>query len=150
MRRTRQRLLVATLAMAAAACSDSAGPVPLEGDHFVLTSIAGIGLPAPWAPNPVAQERMLAASLVLQDDGSGTWMATVETSVSGPTVTWNDDVTWQRSGNHVEIDIECDDLGSCIAGPHFVGEITDDGFTVTTSSVTRPPLVFHRVEPGPG
>jgi hypothetical protein len=56
-----------------------------------------------------------------------------------------------RSGDHLEIDIECDDMGSCIPGPHLVGDLTETGFTVTESSVTRSPLIFERatLEAGP-
>jgi hypothetical protein len=144
-------LCTAALVLAAVACGDGTGPTLTDGDIFVLRSIAGVVVPAPWAPNPGATERMLSAALTLHEDGTGTWVAVVETAVSGPTVAWNNDVTWVRSGDHLEIDIECDDLGSCIPGPHLVGDLTETGFTVTESSVTRSPLIFERatLEAGP-
>jgi hypothetical protein len=138
---------LAVVSLLAAACHS-----PTEGgnelpnlDTYQLRSIAGISLPAPYAPNQALANRMISAWLRLDDDGTGHWHAVAELEPGGSTFEDDEDLNYTRSGDDVSIWLICNDIADCIPGPHFVGSLTETGLTITTSVVTREPLVFELV-----
>lgn len=112
---------------------------------WALRSIDGVMLPAPWAQNEALVSRMTSATLLLRADGTGTWHAVIEETPGGTLLTEDADVTYTRDGANIAISFTCNDLADCIAGPHLVGTWSDTGLTITTSLVTRAPLVFEAV-----
>ena len=128
------------------ACDSPSEPAPtLNANGYVLQSIDGVPLPAPWAPSGTVTSRMRSATLTLHEGGTGTWHAVIEETPGGATITEDRDLTYVLDGTHLEISYQCNDLGSCIAGPHLVGSLTSHGLTITTSLVTLAPLVFEAV-----
>jgi hypothetical protein len=119
---------------------------PAPGDDYVLKSIAGVDLPAPWAEYEGISARMMSATLTLREDGTGTWRAVTESELNGPTTEWESEVTYSLDGSGIAIDFVCSDLADCIAGPHFLGEVTATGILISTSTVMRAPLVFDAVQ----
>jgi hypothetical protein len=137
-------LLLAALPGLVACDSRVFGP-EAPGEDYVLRSIADIPLPAPWTPNPGLETRMMSAGLRLNTDGTGTWHAVVESELMGPTYEQETEAVWESSGGSVEVTLVCDDLSSCIAGPHLSGEFTETGIRFSHSVITRAPLVFDAV-----
>jgi hypothetical protein len=123
----------------ALACTDTVAPV---SERYQLNEIAGQALPAPYAMNPAMSQRILAADLHLNPGGRGTWTWTFELEPNGAHQTSSQGFNWTKDGNEIEITFDCGDTASCIAGPHFVGEVSTGRIVVNESSVTRTPLVF--------
>jgi hypothetical protein len=137
--------LVALAALGFAACSDSNAP-GLDGRVYVLRSIDGIALPAPYAENPQLDSRMFADTLVLRDDGTGDWRTVVEESVGGAKQHVVETLTWTGT-TYIEIAFTCPPGADCIAPPHLAGDVTPGGILFTVSKVTRAPLDFQSVAP---
>jgi hypothetical protein len=113
------------------------------GSTYVMRSIAGDPLPAPWAPNDAVTGRMLGSSVLLTDDGKGRYLATYEHD-GGQTFQQNSELTYTRDGADIAITFTCPPDALCIAGPHLVGRILEDGLRITTSNVIRTPVMFDR------
>ena len=140
------RKLVAVIVLAAG-CGSVTDP-PLTGDIYVLDSIEGVALPAPYSPNRDAMQRIIADTLALATDGSGTRRTAYEGGPD-PTRPRREETafSYTRSGDHIEIAFACPPTARCIPAPHLAGTITTTGITITTSVVLRYPLVFHRLFP---
>lgn len=119
----------------------------VAGERYVLRSIAGIPLPAPYAQNPEHNARIIADTLVLHEDGTGEWRALIETSLNGPTHAARVELMYTQDGDDIAISFVCDDMGACIAPPHFVGEARSGGDRIDfhLSRVSRAPLVYDRI-----
>ena len=113
------------------------------GPTYVMRSIANDPLPAPWAPNDAVSGRILGSSMMISDDGKGLWFATYE-GEGGQTYHQDSGFAYTRDGNDIAITLTCPPNASCIAGPHLVGRILEDGLRITTSNVIRTPVVFER------
>jgi hypothetical protein len=127
-------------------CSCNLDP-DVAGERYVLRSIAGIALPAPYAQNPQHNARILADTLILREDGTGEWRALIEQSLNGPTNTARIEVTFTQDGDDIAVSFVCPDLASCVAPPHYVGEALSGGDRIEfrTSRVTRAPLIYARI-----
>ncbi|HET9426342.1 MAG TPA: hypothetical protein VFO55_13315 [Gemmatimonadaceae bacterium] len=138
---------IATLLLLVAGCRANPGP-ELPSQMFVLTSIAGQPLPAPWAPNPDVGTLAYADTLRLYQDNTGSRRTVNQGDTPGSRVTSESAFTWTQSGSQMTITFICGPDALCIAAPHFVGTIGVNGdFTVTQSFVTRQPLVYRYLYP---
>lgn len=144
---TLSRITRLALAGLVAACSSPTGTETVLGDVYTLQSIAGVALPAPYAPNPSVPDVMVSSTLALNDDGTGTWQSVIDGD--GDPYDQTSEFTWTRTGNRVSITLRCPPTASCIAGPHLVGDLAGDALTVQSSPVIRTPLVFAAA-PGAG
>jgi hypothetical protein len=117
---------------------------PLGRDYYALQSVAGVSLPAPYAPNTEYNGLLVADSIAFRADGTGLrhWVYQDEGSTDRHEL--YQDFNWTRDGNDVAITFVCPDLALCIAGPHLVGTIDEVSVVITDSKVTRQPLVYQR------
>ena len=138
----RKVFVASALAVAAGCSSDTLGP--LGRDFYALQSVAGVSLPAPYAPNPDYNGLLVADSIAFREDGTGLRHAVYQEENSTNRYDSNDDFNWTRSGNTIAITMVCPPMALCIAGPHFIGTLDDGTLTITDSKVTRQPLVYHR------
>ena len=126
------------------ACENSTA-VPAGGSRYALRSIAGNPLPAAYAQNPSSTNRVFADTLLLREDGTGEWKAVIEQSFGGPTFAGTAELTYTQRDATISVSFVCDDMASCVAPPHFVGEVNADGLEFHLSRVSRAPLVYERV-----
>lgn len=120
---------------------------PLTGRIYILTSIAGQVLPAPYASNPDFNGLAIADTLALRDGGRGERRFVHEGDTPGSRVSERAELTWSQSGSQVTITLDCPPGAMCIAGPHLVGTIGNGTLTITESLVTRQPLVYSYLYP---
>jgi hypothetical protein len=123
-------------------CSNPA--VPLGRDYYALQSVAGVPLPAPYAPNPDVNGLVVADSLMFRADGSGHRQAVYQQEGSTERYTSTDAFNWTREANRISITFVCPPEALCIAGPHLRGTIDETTITIHESVVTRQPLVYRR------
>ena len=141
----RIRALVVGLVIAAG-CSN--GVEPLRGDLYVLLSISGVAVPAPYTATPSVNGRIIADTLAFDDKGGGTRRTLYEGAGGASDLHRSEDrFTYTRAGDHVEIFIACPPNADCIPGPHLVGTFSNVGLTIETSALSRVPLVFSRIMP---
>ena len=133
---------VGTLLLAACGLDPDVG-----GSTYALRSIAGIPLPAPYAQNPQFAGRIMSASIVLREDGTGEWRTVTEDSLGGPTHAGTAELTYTQRAGAITISLVCNDMGACIAPPHLVGEVTSGGRAIDfpLSRITRAPLSYERI-----
>lgn len=124
----------------AVACSSPTGSETALGDVYTLATIAGVPLPAPYAPNAGVPDLMVSSTLALDDDGTGTWQSVIDGA--GDPYDQTSEFTWTRAGARVSITLRCPPTAGCIAVPHLVGDLDGGTLTVSTSPVIRTPLVF--------
>jgi hypothetical protein len=119
----------------------------VAGERYVLRSIAGIALPAPYAQNPQHTARILADTIVLREDGTGEWRALIEQSLNGPAHVARVELTYTQDGDDIAVSFVCKDGAACVAPPHYVGEALSGGDRIEfrTSRVTRAPLIYARI-----
>ena len=122
-------------------CSSSVAP--LTGDVYVLRSIAGVSVPAPFAQNPAVSQRILADTIAFVTETSGERRTVYEGRADIERLSF----TYTRVGSRVEINFRCNDTGSCIAGPHIVGDLTSSDFVSSVTKITRGPLIYARLYP---
>jgi hypothetical protein len=136
--------LIYALAVVAGSCRSTTEPL---GEVYVLRSIAGVPMPAPYAPNLEFSARKIADTLFLGADGTGDAHTVMEESLGGRVFTFNEGVTYTRRGNDVEVSYECppNALALCVAPPHLIGKVTATGIQFVESRVSRAPLVYERV-----
>ncbi|HUQ20833.1 MAG TPA: hypothetical protein VM099_14545 [Gemmatimonadaceae bacterium] len=126
-----------------AGCTSSV--TPLRGELFILQSIAGIPLPAPYAENPNLNLRIVTDSLWLTSLTTGERHARVEVDAAGKTQLNVEEFDYVRTDNHIEISFRCPPAALCVRPPHMVGTLTLDSFVVDQSVVSRRPLVYRRM-----
>ena len=120
---------------------------PVSGRIYVMQSIAGQALPAPYAPNPDFNGLAVADTLALHEDGTGERRFVHEGDTPGSRIAERSDLTWTQSGPQITITLDCPPMALCIAGPHFVGTVASGKLTITQSLVTRQPLVYQYLYP---
>jgi hypothetical protein len=124
------------------------GTEPLRGDIYVLQSIAGVAVPAPYTKTPSANGRIIADTLAFDIETFGT-RRTVYEGANGPADVHSEEIrfSYLRTGDSVSINFVCPPNADCMPGPHLVGTFTATGLTIDTSALTRVPLVFARIMP---
>lgn len=138
-----RRLLSGLIIAAAMGCSLE-DLSPIGRDFYALESVAGVPLPAPYAPNDAYNGLVIADSIMFREDGTGLRHAVYQEENSTEKYALDDDLNWTRNGNTIAITFVCPPMASCIAGPHLTGTIEETTLTITDSKVTRHPLVYRR------
>jgi hypothetical protein len=137
--------------LALVACSNSTGP--LNGDVYVLESIAGVKLPAPYFAGPndnyrvVADTIAIGSSRALNPAGKGERRTVYETVNPFERRGSNMAFDYIIANDKITITFPCPPNADCIAGPHLSGTIGDGSIVITQSVGTRQPLVFRRLFP---
>ena len=125
------------------ACDGGPTQPPLHGEIYVLESIAGVSLPAPYAPNPEFSERIVADTFAFVDGESGIR----RTKYEGDAEVLDEEFSYSTSGESISITFGCPINALCIAGPHLTGTRTNASIIITHSVVTRQPLALRRLFP---
>ena len=129
------------------ACSESTAPA-LTGDIYILGSIAGVSLPAPYTASPSATGRILADTMAFRADGAGTRRTVYEGATGASDVHGQEtNFSFTKTGDYVEVWFACPPNADCIPGPHFTGTLTNSTWTVETAVGFRVPMVFNRLFP---
>jgi hypothetical protein len=128
----------------AAGLSCSSPLEPLGRDFYALQSVAGVPLPAPYAPNPSYNGLLIADSIMFRQDGTGARHAVYQEENSTQRYESDESFNWTRDGNRIAITFVCPPTASCIAGPHLRGTVDETSITITESTVMRQPLVYRR------
>ncbi len=136
-----KRALFAALLIVA--CTSSAGP--LKGELFVLQSVDGSPLPAPYAENRLIPFRVLADTIALLTSTSGERRVRVEIDNIGTTRFSREAFDYVRNGDRMEISFRCPPNADCIRPPHLAGTVTTDAYLVDMSVVSRSPLVYRHM-----
>ena len=137
------RKLVAIIILTAG-CQAATSP-PLTGDLYVLESIEGVTLPAPYAPNRYA---VVADTLAFAPDGTGT-RRTTDSGQQDPSRPTREESPFDyvRSADRITVYFSCTPGVACIQAPYISGSISATGITFTTSLISRAPLTYHRLMP---
>ena len=147
MNRTKSFLLLA-LALGAVSCSHDVTAVQ-PGDRYVLRSVAGQTLPALVQQNVNFTSRVVADTIVLRPDGTGTM--TIELRFGGSPAPEESGQTerlefiWTVSGNTMTINFVCPGFALCVQTPHYVGEVIRTGIRFDKAMEYRTPLQFELV-----
>lgn len=157
------RLLLPIASVVAASCSS--GTEPRIRDAFVLQSIAGEALPALEYVNGACGTVLVADTIVLFEDGTGTKSTardvpsyagavdpiTCEPAASSPKKRMHSrsEFTYRLDGTALAFDFPCNDTASCLPPPAYAGTLTDDGLVLDVSLSSRTPLVYRLLAPDP-
>lgn len=114
----------------------------MRGDIYVLESISGRPIPAPYSFNPDFNDRIHADTMAFASGGVGE-RRTQYDSYQGTLRLDLVRFTYTRTGDRVEINFECPPGAVCIAPPHLAGTISTTGLTITESKITRLPMIFR-------
>ena len=151
--RTRLGFLVVLAAMVILGCGGSTEPQPTGGVTYVLRRVAGDALPTLLATNDVGQIRVYADTILLAGDGTGSRSAITEFIPTIPGIP-NDGPGSSGSPLHyrvgidrVEISFDCPPNANCVAGPHLVGELREQGLELQWGPLLtgREPMEYARV-----
>lgn len=135
----------------ASGCSDSSGPVPAS-ETFVLRQVEQDPLPTVMAQNEFFVIRVLSDTIRLAQDGTGT-ISGVRESVplqggtgDGP-VHIETTLHYRVLGDQIQMDFDCPDLATCIAGPHLIANRSGTSLTATWGPHMsgRSPLIYAEV-----
>lgn len=140
--------------LASAACGHAeqlnpdVGPADLAA-VYVLRSAGDAPVPAVWISNPSVTITVLADTIRLREGGQGE-RALVEryredTPFAPGVRREGTDFEYERREDRIAISLPCPDLASCVAPPHFVGRISNDGLVFDRALNYRTPLRYERV-----
>lgn len=116
---------------------------PLTGDIYILESINGSRLPAPYQPGTELVNRIHADTISLESDGTGERRTRYD-SYQGTTRLERLTLTYTRTGNRIELALSCPGPEPCVAAPQLAGTVTSVDLTITESKITRLPLVYTK------
>ena len=139
------------IALSCIGCSDLFEPAD-DVDVYVLERVGSDALPAVSDSNAYTRFRVLADTLRLRADRTGTRTGLVEyealqngdgTPQELP-VAW--DFTFEVVLGRVEIAFVCADSASCIAPPHYVARLQKSGLRVDYALGGRVPLIYRALD----
>ncbi len=130
-------------ALLSVACTSSAAP--LKGELFILQSIDGIPLPAPYAEDRLIPFRVVADTIALLASTSGERRVRVEIDNVGTTRFSREAFDYVRNGDRMEISFRCPPGAVCVPPPHLAGTVTTESYLVDLSVISRSPLVYRRM-----
>lgn len=139
------------IAVAGLSCADPSGPSK-AGQVYVLDRVGPDSLPAVYYSDDTFLVRMLADTLRLFEDGSGTRTSLLEYEVlpggSGTPgeVPVASEFTYELKHWRLEIVFECADTGACIAPPHFIARLSSGELRVEYALGGRVPLIYRVVK----
>lgn len=136
------RLIAATFLVIG--CSSALAPV--AGNVYVLQSISGVAVPAPYAPNQDYTARILADTIVFEAGLTGERRTVLEGDpIRSETRVEQTAFSYTLDGSHIEITFPCPNLALCVAPPHLIGTLSNTRLTITESRISLQPLVFRRL-----
>jgi hypothetical protein len=139
----RFRVLISLLL--AAGCSS--GTEPLRGEVYVLLSIDGVSVPAPYTKTPSSNGRIIADTLAFDIETRGIRRTLYEGAGGASDRHESEErFSYLRTGDAVSITFACPPNADCVPGPHLVGKFAGTSLTIDTSMLTRVPMVFARVD----
>lgn len=131
-------------------CRDSVSPRAPAGT-YALRSIRGEALPAQEFENAFVTSMIVADTLRLRADGTGT-QRRIAIYVGGTASPQHVDATTELhyvvGNDRIEITFVCPPNASCVAGPHVIGTLTLSGFTVSWALGARVPQDFAAIDEG--
>jgi hypothetical protein len=155
------RLAAGAATLAAVACNTAAGPDAGER-VYVLRTVGGRSLPTVYAQNELVTIRVLADTIRLSDKGTGRWvrLQRTESAVTLPpgvlTRRYDSEFDYtlltrspaaldQPATTRISISLPCPPNASCVAPPHFVGNLTPSTLELDHALGARVPLRYERV-----
>ncbi|MFN0181659.1 MAG: hypothetical protein ACKVZ0_22855 [Gemmatimonadales bacterium] len=140
-------LIPAVAVFAAAGCDVNPFDGPEASAEYELVSIDGEPLPAAAVVNEnnVPQVVVISSRLVLYPNRRGEEHGRQQfpQNDGNATVDISAEFSYRIDGNEIWITYDCPDLASCIAGPHLIGRLSDDGILVDVA-LGRTPRVYRR------
>jgi hypothetical protein len=146
---------LAALLLVACVDNDPTGVDWRNGTAFTLESVNGRALPAVYIVGDYTSWEIVADTMVLRPDGTGTHVAisrpvypNVPAGQANRIVT---DFTYTLAQDRLEITLECNDVvllaraASCVAPPHFAGTLSSDGITFDIALSYPTPARFTRI-----
>jgi hypothetical protein len=144
------RGLAASLMFAALACQDSLAPTDVAGT-YVLQSVATEPLPAEIYRNDYVTIRVIADTLRLRPDGTGT-MSGVQVAeprqegmAPATPAWWTGQLRFRIVEGDVEVTMICPPDANCVPGPHLTARRLDSGLRVDYALGGRVPRVYARI-----
>jgi hypothetical protein len=147
---TSARGLAASLVFATLACHDSLAPRDVAGT-YVLQSVAMEPLPAEIYRNDYVTVRVMADTLRLRPDGTGTMSGShvaeprQEGMAPAAPTWWSGQVRFRIVDDDVEVTMICPPNANCAPGPHLTARRLDSGLRVHYAFGERVPRVYARV-----
>ena len=117
---------------------------PLAGDKYILESIAGVALPAPYFNGPNDPYRIVADTIALQGGGGGLRRTVYEKGTPSDREAVETDFSYTLQGASIAIYFSCPPNADCIAGPHLSGTMTDATLNITNALGGLVPLAYRR------
>ena len=142
------------LGAAALGCGDPLRPADVAG-AYALVRVESEALPAVLYSNEYVRVRVLADTLRLNADGSGTRIGLRDVeplqqgvAPAGETRVEGEFRFWTANGR-VEVDFICPPNANCVAPPHLVARPVPGGLRVDFDLGARVPLFYARVAGAP-
>jgi hypothetical protein len=122
---------------------EPAGPLAAE---YRLESIDGDPLPAVSISNSSVTIEILESRLEFKSTTRGEQHERLRSTSAGDSdgtvFETESPFSYRLVGDRLEITFDCDDTGSCIAGPHLVGEVGEDKIEFD-QALGRTPLLYR-------
>lgn len=141
--------VLACIAVLAIGCGTPTDAKPLAGT-YVLRTIAGDPLPALAWQTEYTAIHIVADTLLIRPRGRAEERRMVEVHSFVPHHSQKVHTTRSELGirfapGRLELTYVCPPNANCVAGPHLIGRLTDEGLTIETASGMRVPLVYERI-----
>jgi hypothetical protein len=120
---------------------------PLTGERYVLESIAGVAVPAPYFGGPNDNFRIVADTIALGGSGTGLRRTVYETVTPFERHAVETHFEYSVQATAIVIYFPCPANADCIAGPHLSGTLLAESMNITQSAGTLVPLVYRRLFP---
>lgn len=149
LRARRLRSSVVLLA-ACMACKDALRPTDVA-DVYVLERVASDRVPAVIHDEPTLRITLLADTLRLLPNGSGTRIEVRRYEQLGGAISdpadhvIEYDLTFTTEDRRIEVAFACLDTASCIGPPHLIGKPTDEGLRFFYAVSSPVPLIYREV-----
>ena len=143
--------LALLIAIACFGCSDPVEPADVA-DVYVLERVGSDPLPAVYDSNAYVRVRVLADTLRLRADGTGTRTGLLEYEAlqngdgAPQAVPVAQDFAFEVVLGRVEIAFVCADWASCIAPPHYIARPQPSGLRVDYALGGRVPLIYRALD----
>jgi hypothetical protein len=148
MRGTRYGIVTALALLAS--CGEPTNPARAAG-LYVMRLVEDDALPARVFENESVRSTIVADTLRLRPDGTGTHVGVARTDFlyvadRGPeTSRYSQELVFRVVGPRVEIGFICPPNANCAPPPHLVAMLRDDGLQVEYAGGSRVPQRYERV-----
>ncbi len=125
-------------------------PVVEDGSIYVLRSVKAQTVPAIALSNAFLTAKILADTVTLRSDGTGSLFVLVQNTNAGQApdapIAYTTGFRYTLSGTRLEISLNCPPLALCTPAPHYVGELLPTGIRFDRASEYLVPMVFERLK----